>query len=319
MAINYPGFGPIPRADLSGIGDIVENMAKGYKIGRMPDTMREEQEGRMRENALMAMKQAFMPNLYDSQIQKAKMEYDPEAKADYLKRLSAALERNGGVDLSNPLVRHAMGLPVETTEEKETAKAETKRRAALKEEIPVAHETVNKVDQAIEIATRHPEWFGPGAGGFDSLGGPSYRKRKITDPEYGTLETIFGGLVGPQAQEFSTRGLGAALKLAQEIKPGFNENMPIVLGKLNQIKKGLEGVTSRKENQLDNYTPAKAGSPVASRRESVGDKISRNEPIKVPPRFRTEAEFDRYFTSLTPKEKGELQRYYNVIRKKAKK
>lgn len=61
MAINYPGFGPIPRADLSGIGDIVENMAKGYQAGRMPDTMREEQEGRMRDNAMKAIQQAFMP------------------------------------------------------------------------------------------------------------------------------------------------------------------------------------------------------------------------------------------------------------------
>jgi len=111
MAINYPGFGPIPRADLSGIGDIVENIGKGYKIGRMPDTMREEQEGRMRENALKALRQQFMPEEYKAKIahlhaqtqHEAQQARQAEVLMDYLKRMrDRSSGAGGGAQPSSP-------------------------------------------------------------------------------------------------------------------------------------------------------------------------------------------------------------------------
>jgi len=59
MAIQYPGFNPQGKPDLSGLSDLFENIGKGYQLGRMPDTMREEQEGRMRDNAIREMKLAL--------------------------------------------------------------------------------------------------------------------------------------------------------------------------------------------------------------------------------------------------------------------
>lgn len=69
MAVNYPGFGPTAKPDLSGIGDLIENIGKGYQIGRMPDHLREEQEGRMRDNAMKAIQQAFMPQEKQAQLE----------------------------------------------------------------------------------------------------------------------------------------------------------------------------------------------------------------------------------------------------------
>jgi len=69
MAINFPNFlGQTYKPDLSGVGDLVENIGKGYTIGRMPDTMREEQEGRMRENAIKAIQQKFAEPMAQAQL-----------------------------------------------------------------------------------------------------------------------------------------------------------------------------------------------------------------------------------------------------------
>ena len=90
MAINFLGQAKAP--DLSGLSDIFENIAKGYKIGRMPDTMREEQEGRMRDNAIREMKLALGKSGEARAAEKFKQDQEDR---DYLNNLMPGGQQSG--------------------------------------------------------------------------------------------------------------------------------------------------------------------------------------------------------------------------------
>ena len=82
MAINFANYlGQSYKPDLSGIGDLVENLGKGYSIGRMPDTMREEQEGRMRDNAIKAIQQKFLPQEKQAGLDNLKLDISAKKQA----------------------------------------------------------------------------------------------------------------------------------------------------------------------------------------------------------------------------------------------
>lgn len=108
MAIQFPNFlGQSYKPDLSGISDLVENLGKGYKIGRMPDTMREEQEGRIHDNAIKAIQQKLLPEehkasirLKGAQAKKAEQEMRQiQALMDYL---GGGQGTQGGAQPSTP-------------------------------------------------------------------------------------------------------------------------------------------------------------------------------------------------------------------------
>lgn len=132
-----------------------------------------------------------------------------------------------------------------------------KERKALEKELPIQYKKLQEIQDLKKLIKKHPDWFGSGVLGFDFLGGPNQRKRGINDADYGKIETMLGALIGPQSQEFSSKGLAAALNLAKEIKPGFGENANIALGKLSQIEKRLQQSVREDKKKL---SPLKSGS-----------------------------------------------------------
>ena len=52
-AVQYPEFGPLPKANFSGIGDFAENINKGYQMGRQAAMMRQQQRALELQNKIM--------------------------------------------------------------------------------------------------------------------------------------------------------------------------------------------------------------------------------------------------------------------------
>lgn len=130
--------------------------------------------------------------------------------------------------------------PYEKAETAARAKENVKTIAGGEEQIPEAEGLLQKLHAALPIIKKHPEWFGPGIGGYD-IHGPSYRARNIHDPEFGKIQALLGQLVGPQAQQLSgNKVLATALNLAQDIKPSFGENFEPAYGKIEQITNEAE-------------------------------------------------------------------------------
>lgn len=204
MAIQYPDFGPIHKADFSGIGDFFQNKS--------------EQEVRMRDNALKAMKLALEPK-------------ESEARINYYNQR--------GSSSMDPMEKLIAADNIKT--EHEEAKERRKYEKSLNEEIPIARDRLKNIARARELVKKHPNYFG------ERFRVP---KELISNGDYGSLETLFGSFVAPQMQEFSTRGLKSALDYAKELKPGFGKKQNRVLGNLDEMERALQSVLSRKENQL---------------------------------------------------------------------
>jgi hypothetical protein len=357
MAINFANYlGQSYKPDLSGIGDLVENLGKGYSIGRMPDTMREEQEGRMRDNALKQIQQQFQPQVYKSQLQKARMEYDPQAKADYIKHLISAFggESGGGGngmmggvsqdEFKNALIRQALGIPAQLPQEKldmESQKIQQRDDLKKKRELEAAIQELRKGGRDIQgvedilnkpgEATGYPGQFKSAVSKF--TGGKYFPEAS------GDLANVNERLVRMQAslaRLISSRGGAVAAQLAASGKPSAWESKAHNLGMTKAMKEGLksdyddlsrqyEQITGEKPSfslddifhdavQKASSEPAQAGTPLASRRESVGNDIRYNKPIKVPASVDTQAKFKAYLRTLTPKEREELQRQYLEVR-----
>jgi hypothetical protein len=293
MALQIIDYSKIPAKspDLSGLTDIFENALKGYKIAKEPEKMGQEEEQRRLINAFKQLKLQQEPERFRAEMQgsslsnklknlqiiAANMEVDPNAKLAYINALTNALggsaaanTGNNSFNLKDALIKKALGIPLnsETPEQKKQraidvaiAKDEQKLRSKdihnLEQNIPEANNYLSKIDKAIDIINQDKanKWFGPGVLGFKGLGGSVARKRGIKDQDYGTLESIFGDLVGEKAKSLSAgnKVLATALNLAGEIKPNFDENLPIVKGKLNQIRdelvKSLERQTGFYKNQ----------------------------------------------------------------------
>lgn len=357
MAVQYPNFGPIPKPDLSGIGDIFTNMLSGYEGSQKPKQIAQEQEHRMRENAIDAIRQQFMPQVYNSQLQKARMEYDPQAKADYIKHLVSAFDDGsggkpgggmmGGVsqeEFKNALIRQTLGIPAQLPQEKlEMESQKIQQRDDLKQtrEIEKAIQELRKGGrdiQGVEDILNKPGEATGYPGQFKSA------VSKFTGGKYfpeapGDLANVNERLVRMQAslaRLISSRGGAVAAELAASGKPSAWESKAHNLGMTKAMKEGLksdyddlsrqyEQITGSKPSfslddifheavQQASSAPAPAGTPLASRRESVGDDIKYNKPIKVPAYIDTQAKFKEYLRTLTPKERQELQRQYLEVR-----
>ena len=141
---------------------------------------------------------------------------------------------------------------IELAQKKEDIKLGTKKQEKIKgmeKNISHANTVMENLIKSKNIARKHPEWFGEGTGGFEGfpiegLGlhkGSKARRRGITDPEYGELETFFGSLQGEEAARLSkgNRVLAATVGLAGTIKPGFNKSHGIAMGNINQVQNQL--------------------------------------------------------------------------------
>lgn len=117
MAINFANFlGQARAPDLSGIGNIVENIGKGYTIGRIPETLRQEEEGRMRDNALKALREALMK----SQEGRAAQHFAQEQQdREYLRKVLEGYQQpevEEGAASLGPQYAPGTGMPLYTPE-----------------------------------------------------------------------------------------------------------------------------------------------------------------------------------------------------------
>lgn len=349
---NYAAIAP----QKSGLDELFANALKGYQIQREPQKMRDEEETRQRDNAIKAIQQKFLPQEKQANLSRARMEYDPQAKADYIKHLISAF---GGDDMSSQdgtiggvgkdefktaLIRQALGIPAQLPQERlEMESQKIQQREDLKKirEFDKAIQDLRKGGrdiQAVEDILNKP---GETTG---YLGQLKSALSKGTSGKYfpeapGDLANVNERLVRMQAslaRLISSRGGAVAAQLAASGKPSAWESKAHNLGMTKAMKQGLkddyedisrqyEEITGKKPSfSLDDIfhtavqetanQPAPAGTPLASRRESVGDDIKYNKPIKIPASVDTQAKFKAYFRTLTPKEQEELSRQYLEVR-----
>lgn len=227
-SFNIPGIPfKLTAEEASGRPDYfqaLKNAAQG--VGALEDTAVKPMDLATR------LLQAQLKNKHDETINK----YLDRSEQARIGQQEAAARR------SNQLASQSITNPYDKAMLASLAKQNVKDVASGEEELPEAQTLISEIREAIPIIDKHPGWFGAGLGGFDFLGGPGQRERSINDPDYGKIKALFGRLVGPQAQALSgNRILAKALGLAQDIKPGFNENKEIALGKLKQILSESEG------------------------------------------------------------------------------
>lgn len=214
--------------------------AKAPDLSGIGDFMQNRQEAqtRMYDNAMKEMKLALEPK-------------ESEARVNYYNQR--------GSSIMDPMEKLIATDKLKTAHEEE--KERRKYEKTLNEEIPVAKTRLENIARARALVKAHPNYFG------ERIRAP---KELISNEDYGALETLFGGFVAPQAQEFSTRGLKSALDYAKELKPGFGKKQSRVLGNLDEMEKALKAVLSRKENQLG---AGNSSSPVNGESSSNGSKI----------------------------------------------
>lgn len=157
MAFQPINFASIAPQGNSFMRNLVDNLAQGYQAGQMPAQLarqRQQQElanalkqlqvneepsrfktameGADLGNALKRLQLQEEPQRFQSalgsqnlqnQLQKMRMqqlgmELDPQKKLAYLNALSQGLNEQGGDDLKSAFIRHALGLPTQTPQEK---------------------------------------------------------------------------------------------------------------------------------------------------------------------------------------------------------
>lgn len=100
---NYAAIAP----QKSGLDELFSNALKGYQMEREPQKMADEQESRMRDNALKAIQQKFLPQEYGMKAKKFQQEQDDRS---YLRNLmSGGMPEGGGMNMDvfkdNPFAR----------------------------------------------------------------------------------------------------------------------------------------------------------------------------------------------------------------------
>lgn len=263
--INFAGISPQQKPS------IIDSLIEGFKAGFVPKQLMNQQKQQQLSNSLSENQLKYQEPLLQAQLQKSQREAAlqkmlMEAMQHGLKGGTAGVmgEQPGGNDLSRALLNKALGLPAnyESPEaksfrnisqhtEEEKQKLNLKDVQELDKEIPLVEDRIKRIEQIEPLVKKHPEWFGAGLLGSQYFG-PEFRKRNISNPEYGTLETGLAELVAPFAQELSSRGLASALNYALSVKPGFGEHSNITLGKLAQIKKSLSEAVKREKELYKN-------------------------------------------------------------------
>ncbi|MFB1501508.1 hypothetical protein [Thiocapsa sp. N5-Cardenillas] len=229
----------------------IKNMRENPAGGAQP----QDQQMPMEQPSFPMFQGGGMPGMQQQQAQQQQQQVAPPS----MEQLQQGF---GGLTPEEIQTAEMAGIkfpkPYETPQMKSDRKGreatqvlDIKERRDLERELPVVEDKLKSIDELIKLTKDAPnDWFGAGVGGFDVLGGPGQRKRGMTDKRYGTMETLFGDLIAPQAQEFSSKGLASALKMATEIKPGFGENKNIALGKLEHIKKKMKEAYAREQSRL---------------------------------------------------------------------
>jgi len=106
MAVQFTDFSRLP-AQSPALADLLGDVLKGYQTQREPTRIRQEEESRMRDNAIKAIQQKFLPQEYGMKAQKFQQEQDDRS---YLRNLmSGGMPEGGGMNMDvfkdNPFAR----------------------------------------------------------------------------------------------------------------------------------------------------------------------------------------------------------------------
>ena len=103
--------------------------------------------------------------------------------------------------------------------------SDQKRLDTLREALPYSNELAHRIDRTIKFVKEHPNLFGPGYLGFQSLGGSSYTQNvRLRDhPElragYKEVTRTLGDLQAEKAKQYSgSKALATAFNLAKQSK-----------------------------------------------------------------------------------------------------
>jgi len=203
---------------------------------------------------------------------------------------------NGQLITENPLSGITSTKIGPSESETKQSEQDVKTRTELEVNIPQAYQVLTDVNNAIRIAESHPHWFTTHTPFTGPLTGVEATKRKVNDPEFGILESILEGLIGPKAKELSgsNKVLATAFGISRNIKPTIGENQKNAVGKLHKIKDELErsiNLNSEKYNSLG----------------------GRQKFFVPQTTFRSKLDFHNYMKGLTPQQR---QLVRNSISKK---
>ena len=240
------------------------------------------------QNLSEALLQAQLKNAHDRTINKY-LPQAQEADIGYKQALARQANRTASMPVLTPYDK--MQLAVATKRAEAEQGENLKEERELEQSYPQSESLLRNVDRALEITAKHPDWYGAPTPFLGKFTGAEAKKRNINDPEYGELESTLGQLVGPQAQALSgNRILASALGLAQNIKPGLNENDKIAYGKLLKIRKELMNSLTEQQKRYSGHGGTR--------------KFGNYTGFTPRTSFESEREFHDYMKSLTPHQRN---------------
>jgi hypothetical protein len=273
----------------------MDQFAKGFKLAQLP----QQAKARMLANQLAQAQAEQAPQQAKAlELQNALRQGQIDQLPAQLKALQEkqAIERERQ-DLaarkfayeSDPEVkRRELAQSIQGAADKKTSELEAQQAFDAKQALPHLEDIYERLDEGIKIAEKHPEWFGPGFMGYDSIGGQKFREQlsKTDNEDYGKLNTIFTDIVGPAAQALSGSGkvLASGLNFAIGAKPGFDKQHKISTGMMKEIFK-------------------KMGKDISVNKERAGIK---EKPSQMPV-FETAKDFEEYWRGLSSSDKQRLK------------
>ena len=276
MAVQFTDFSRIPTQEPA-FANLLGDMLQGYKTQREPTRIRQEEESRLRDNAIKAIQQKFLPQEKQANLARARMDYDPQAKAEYIKHLISAFggQENASADgtiggisqdeFKNALIRQSLGIPAQLPQERlemESQKIQQREDLKKKRELENAIQELRKGGrdiQAVEDILNKP---GETTG---YLGQLKSALSKGTSGKYfpdspGDLANVNERLVRMQAslaRLISSRGGAVAAQLAASGKPSAWESKAHNLGMTKAMKQGLKDDYEDISRQYEEITGSK--------------------------------------------------------------
>lgn len=211
-----------------GVPDYVGSLQKGMEAGNAPKKMASDLLG------------AALKQKYDAF--KATPEYQG-AMLDFLHGQGARqwAETN---KLNRELDPYAkMQLEMQLALNKDDAIAKQKEARSIEQDLPGFEKNIKNARRLQEIATNHPEFFGPGAFGLNNAftGAPKRARSEIANnPEYGEWNTLLTPFIAETARGLSSKPLALSLNTAIGSKPSFEEQQKSAIGKIQAMTKTLE-------------------------------------------------------------------------------
>jgi hypothetical protein len=295
MPYNPSSFSDIARIAPQQHPDWMEQFKKGFNIGQLP----QQAKARMLQNQLAQAQAEQAPQQAKAlELQNALRQGQIDQLPAQLKSLQEkqAIERERQ-DLaakkfayeSDPEAQKMkIAQSIQEAADKKTAALEAQQAFDAKQALPHLEDIYERLEEGIKIGENHPEWFGPGFMGFDSIGGQKFREQlsKTDNEDYGKLSSLFADIVGPASQALSGPGkvLASGLDYAIATKPGFDKQHKIATGMMKEILK-------------------KMGKDISTSKKHAGIK---EKPIQMPV-FETDKDFEEYWRGLSSSDKQRLK------------